>query len=120
MIQSMSRKGKAPGKITPSGFPEGTHLAAAKAIGSTGARAHSFAAAVAVDVVDASMALTNPAASLSALRASGSPLLGVRIRSEIWALASMIVDDCDSPGIGPDDLALLLQMAIYFDRHMPL
>ena len=72
-------------------------------------------AAVAAEL---SMACTNPAALLSDLRAIGSPLLGVRVPKEISALASMIVADCDSPGIESDDLELLLRMALYFDRQI--
>src|SRR3989442_251241 len=61
-------------------------------------------------------AVDNPFALLSAFRADDSPLDEVHLHPGILAVASMIADGCDSPGIEPHELEVLLRIAIYLDR----
>jgi hypothetical protein len=59
---------------------------------------------------------TNSFALLLALREADSPLDEVPLHPGILGVTSMIADGCDSPGIEPCELEVLLRSAIYLDR----
>lgn len=59
---------------------------------------------------------TNSLALLSELRDVDSPLAEVLLHPGILEVASLFADGCDTPGIEPAELEMLLRTVIYLDR----
>ena len=79
-------------------------------------RTESYSSAADTSAEVLAIADTNPYSALDALRAVDSPLREVPVPKGILALASLIVAECDAPGIGNDDLELILRMTLYLAK----
>src|SRR5436309_3483642 len=58
-----------------------------------------------------------PTFRLHELQTKHPEMLSMPIPEEILEVAEEIVSSCDSPGIEPSTLVLLLQVALYLDRQ---